>query len=338
MIEAPQCDALQIAGLGTPAAWYREMIDTQASGYAAAGLTLASVFPNADENNVDALLPMIEESGCRVVINRALCVAPSDIAALAALKPDVQFVIVNHSSPTYLWAETNGACRQEMYLALSLAMANVHYATPHEGAAEVLLGCLWWPNWVAEQSPITPRQSPIDRPWRICLISNLRVLKALGVQIMGVAHALEQGLDAQLILCLTKPERPDLVGQVQATINSLPALAGRVGQAPWGGRAQYLELLAQMDIGLQCSPSESENLVALEHMLTGAPVVCSRALRYAPLECLPRNADCPVSISYCLQDLTVDYQRHSATVLTAARDYTERTREQFVAVLNEVTR
>ena len=329
-IQPEQCDALQFAGIGSPAPWYRDMIDSQAPGYESAGLTMRSVFLRREDNCVDALLPLIEASGCRLFVNRALAVAPSDIAALAALLPDVRFVTVCHSSQTFLWDERNGAARQELHLALARAMPNVAYATPHKGTAEVL-GCHWWPNWVDPVDERAKRQPPEGRPWRISLVTNLRLLKAVGVQILGV-HA--SGLDCELYLALTKPERPDLAMQVQATVNSCRGL--RVRQVPWQRRAEYLAFIETMDLAMQCSPSESENLVALEHMLRGVPTLGSPALTYVPTCQTPRNPDCPRAIGKRLAYMTADYPGMSAMAMTAARHHTTRSRRQFTAVLQEL--
>ena len=331
--------ALQIGGLAPAQPWFREMLDTAAPGYAAAGLTLETAFPTRAELDVDVLLRDIAARRPELIVNRALTLAPSLVAALAALLPDVRFVTVCHSSQTFLMEETAGAVRQELFVALARALPNVYYATPHESTARVLREgancprCLWWPNWVDPVAGVEPRLAPEGRPWRVSLVSALRPLKALGVQIMAAAHAAER-MDLELYLSFATGSA-DHAHQVEAWVNTFPRL--RAYCVPWQGRAGYLEWLAQMDLGLQCSPTESENLVALDQMLRGIPVVGSPAVVYIP-ECQSaRNPDCAESIAKRLQSLTVGCREQSSLALGAARKHTERTRAQFGRVLQELT-
>ena len=53
---------------------------------------------------------------------------------------------------------------------------------------------------------------------------------------------------------------------------------------PWLPLVKWLEFLRCVDVGLQCSFSESFNYVAIEHLAAGVPVVGSSATRYLPKE------------------------------------------------------
>ena len=61
-------------------------------------------------------------------------------------------------------------------------------------------------------------------------------------------------------------------------------------ELPWMGRHDFLQLLGSMDVNLQCSFSESFNIIAADSTLQHVPMVVSDAIKWAPaITKIPEN-------------------------------------------------
>lgn len=214
-------------------------------------------------------------SGVKVIINRAFAIDAVKTRSLAIEYPQTRFVAVCHSSQSYLMhGGGNSLQKQNEFISLAIELPNCYYATVDERNYPGLLHerCIYLPNVVSLPSMADRRRNDVPV---ICLASRADEIKNTPQQIIALHLLRQQGYQFR-------------VAMVSNRETALTAMAHQwrlpIDIIPWMKHDQWMKFLAGVDVGLQCSFSESFNYVALEHLSCGVPVVGSSAIRYLPNE------------------------------------------------------
>lgn len=217
----------------------------------------------------------VRETSPKVCLIRAMPYTASEVAGMAERWPSVKFVVVCHSLPSHLvvWKDTLG--RFADFVKLANERENVYLATPDERVPwGKLCKSVWLPNTTGEVPPGDDRGiiGPVD----ISLVGRRDTIKNFPNQIMAAAIA-NQTRRCRLHLMI-KGDTADFESLAEAS-----GIECFVHQ--WLPHDQHRARIAGLiDIGMQAGFCESFNYVALEHLMSGKPVVGSPAIRFLPPE------------------------------------------------------
>ncbi len=232
-------------------------------------------------NPNDATLPeFIERLKPKVIINRAMLISPITIRQLASRFPQVKFIAMNHSSYPFLLASPRAWRAHTEFFQMAESMANCYVGTPDERndltwiRPDMARKLLWIPN-STEIPDWKPRE--MGKPPVVSLIAAGRPLKNLPNQLAGLAMA-NRRLRLRGIVSVRGKETLELIKPVCRDLGL------KAEFPPWKNWREYQRSLDSVDVCLQSSFTESFNYVGLEHMLRGAAVVGSPALRFLPRE------------------------------------------------------
>jgi glycosyltransferase involved in cell wall biosynthesis len=290
-----------------------------------AGITAAC----AMVKHADTLTELISDLRPRVVVNRAMVFRAEEIRTLSAMFPGVRFLTVNHSSQSDLIRTKGWITQQSEHVKLAGERRNCWFGVVdernHISRVTGVDRCVWVPNCVRTPDPYP--LMPISRPPRVSLSCVGRVLKNVPNQIIALGLA-AQTCPLQAVL---------MMDQASDELAGLASLAGLNYEiAPWLPWSEFMDYVRdEIDVGVQCSFTESFNFIALEHMLHGKPVVGSPAIRYLPPGCRP-NPDDPEAIANTLLRVLDNYETYSEQAKTIADNLAEANNRQFVDVIARV--
>lgn len=238
-----------------------------------AGITNCTEYlpPNQPSEVEEAL----REISPKVCIIRAMPFTAAEVAGMADGWPDVRFVVVCHSLPSHLvvWKDTLGKFAD--FIRLSNEKPNVYLGTPDERVPWGRLSkSIWLPNSTGEVPPGDDRGviGPVD----ISLVGRRDTVKNVPNQIIAAAIA-NRTRECRLHLMISGGTADFEALAKACDIDCF------VHQ--WQPHEQHrLRVAGMIDIGMQAGFCESFNYVALEHLLSGKPVVGSPAIRFLPTE------------------------------------------------------
>lgn len=267
-----QADVIFYLGQKPPPGWWA------LKGRLAVDLLKSAEIPAVSLTSPNLALA-IERYQPRLIVNRGLLVSPQETERLATEHPQIKFLAVNHSSTQFLWTTPKAWNDQADFLEICRRLPNCYLGTPDERNEislpypELAGKIRWIPNH-AFLSPLPPK--PQNDPPVVSLIAAGRDLKNLANQILGFAIAARQ---RPLHLLLSIRGEPARLERFKRFCRDL-----RISFEfrAWSDWPEYQALLSEVDIGLQCSFTESFNYVAIEQMLQGVPVIGSPAIRYLP--------------------------------------------------------
>jgi len=260
------------------------------------------------------------------VILAAPWVATSDVASLAAMFPEVVFVVVSHSSVGFLAADPHAIKLLRETADLQLATHNVfvggnsskftRWATAAWGVEAV-----WLPNLycLAETFP------QHDRHWdggalRLGMFGANRPLKNF---LSGAAGAVELArrlrVPVELLLSSGRNEggNPRALQEMTEHISNLRVV--HTGWLPW---AEFRRLVRTIDLVLQPSYTETFNVVSADAIAEGVPVVATDAIDWVP-PWWQAKADEPLDIARVAERLLRD-PRAPRDGRMALQDYVQR--------------
>lgn len=276
-------------------------------------LRLAKVGIRMEVRNVpDDPATLIERHRPRILLNGMLCIAPDRVAELATRFPTTQFVAVNHSGLSHCLSASGLLTKHLEFVRLARDLQNCWLASPDARnfpAAYAHSRIITLPNCCMELRPI-PDARPVPDVLTVSLICRRDVIKNIPDSIAAMAIANHQRRFRLLLG----------VGGETATLldlaTSLGVEAESIGQLPWKHYVQTLQ--DRVDVGLQCSYSETFNFVAWEHLARGVPVVGSPAISFLP-ESMTANPADPLSIASRLIAVADALRRDPAAVRSKSR-------------------
>ena len=280
-----------------------------------AGISAAAV--SVTYLDADTVTGVLEHLQPRLVVNRAMCMSAETVATLSVRFPKTQFVTVNHSSQSDLMRCAAWLDNQTAHVRLAATKRNCWYGGVDErnyiGVATGIVRSVVFPNVVRFPGWTAPKAIG-DTPV-ISLTCVSRVLKNIPNQLIALG-LVNQERRIVAALCMDKSDDESITGMLD-----LCGVEYRIDPwTDWDGFMRNTTL--NVDIGLQCSFTESFNYVALEQMLCGKPVIGSPAIRYLP-EHHQVNPDDPQSIANALIDVIDNYSTASRDALRVSRHVAE---------------
>eukprot|EP00913_Durusdinium_trenchii_P005642 g5260.t1 len=284
------------------------------------------------DRTVAPLQEAIDTLRPRLLVNRAMCIDAAVVRELAGRNPGVRFVAVNHSSQSDLMRVPRWINDQVAHVELAAERTNCWFGhvdeRNHVARMTDLPRAIWFPNCV--RLPPVAAERPLHDPPVVGLTCVARVLKNLPNQIvaMGIANR-RTPLHARFSL-----HKSD-----QRQIARLADFAGlEYSSAAWRDWSDFMaSLVSEIDVGLQCSFTESFNYVGLEHMLCGKPVIGSPALRYLPYR-WQANPDAPEAIADLLLRVFEDYDTESQHARTVALELAAWLNRNFIEIAPDTQR
>ncbi len=288
----------------------------------------AEVIPLAGTKSAD-VRQMLATYNPRLFINRAFAIGVDVIREVARDFPQVRFLTVNHSSQSDLLRNTRRMTDQVGHIHAAQEFDNCYYGVVDERnfIGEILKSpkCVWVPNCVPpmpDPAPPASREKPV-----VSLICRYETIKNIPNQLLALAYA--GGVKARLVMKNAKRTAIDELAQT---------LGLDYEWAEWSSWPRHIYgIRDEVDVGLQCSFSESFNYVALEHLLLGKPVIGSPAIRYLP-DAWQVNPDDPRAIAECLrrmiESIDADSQQAAATGAETAKQQNRSFITVFSALLS----
>ena len=242
-----------------------------------------------DNNAIDAAVTKHKPD---VVIIEALWVVPEKIDILRKLHPTVQWVIRLHSEIPFLSSESvaidwirqyvkmarvsvafNSA--ETLYDFLNYSRALLHN-THHWGNAILL------PNvYPVSTHDLVPKN--VGKTLDVGLFGALRPLKAQVTQAMAaIEYCRIHDLNLRLHINSTRKDgefADPILKNLRALFAKLPA-PFILEEHDWLDREDFLTLVRQMDVIMQCSFSESFCIIAADSVSEGIPVVVSKEVSW----------------------------------------------------------
>lgn len=225
-----------------------------------------------DGNSIDALVHKYRPQ--RVVLE-AIWVTPSKLEQLRKLWPNVEWTVRIHSETPFLANEGMATQWIGEYLTQGIEVAFNSLDTAHDYS--VLGMTAYLPNYYPLRKP-RDRKAP-DDVLDIGCFGAIRPLKNQLIQaIAALTFAREKGRTLRFHMNGSRPE--------QSGANNLKNIQALLGSQlilhPWLEHCEFLELMAEMDISLQVSLSESFSIVASDSVSMGVPLVGSTAIKWLP--------------------------------------------------------
>jgi hypothetical protein len=272
----------------------------------------------------------------RLVFLRAFAIPAHRVAQLANAFPQIRFLCVCHSSQTDLSRAQSWLPHQTGFLKLSQTMENVYYGTPDErvplaAAVDNPERVLYVPNTIPAFDNPGPREA----------IGDL-ALSLVGGWRGGLKNELNQVVAAMIVAQKMEcPVRLIVIGRgcdemsLQSFTSLSPLKLEVLGELPW---SQCMDAIRQrVDIGLQCSFTESFNYVAAEHLAMGRPVVGSWSIRYlSPM--MQVNADDPGAIAERVIRIQHKLLTHSREAAGIADGLAKRLNDELASVVGRLMR
>lgn len=225
-----------------------------------------------DGNSIDALVA--KHKPVRVVLE-AIWVTPEKMAELQKLWPRVKWTVRVHSETPFLSQE---GCAGEWILAYMKQGIEVAFNSADTAQDFSVFGAtIYLPNYYPLRKP--RHGHPIGWSLNIGCFGAIRPLKNQFIQaIAALTFAKQQGRNLRFHMNGTRPE--------QHGANNLKNIKAVLGSAlvlhPWFDHAEFLELIARMDMCLQVSLTESFSVVASDAVSMGVPLVGSAAIKWLP--------------------------------------------------------
>lgn len=234
----------------------------------------AKLVEAVDGNSIDALVA--RNKPYRVVIE-AIWVTPAKMAELRRLWPKVKWTVRIHSETPFLANEGMAVQWISEYLKQGIEVAFNSEDTTSDFYYTLGGPCIYLPNYYPLRKP-RARKVPSD-VLNIGCFGAVRPLKNQLIQAMAsILHAKAKGKRLAFHMNGTRTE--------QSGANNLKNIRALLGSQlvlhAWSEHEDFLELIAQMDICLSVSLTESFSITASDAVSMGIPLVGSSAIKWLP--------------------------------------------------------
>ena len=241
-----------------------------------------------DGNSIDRIVT--EEKPASVVLE-AIWVTPKKLAELQRLHPQIQWTVRVHSELPFLANEGMAIEWIRGYLALGVQVGFNSARTVDDFS--ILGDAVYLPNYYPLRKPRPGK--PWGGTFDVGCFGAIRPLKNQLIQAFAaIRFAEEKGVALTFHMNGTRLEQSGA-----NNLKNIEALFRGTKHSlvlhPWMDHEEFLELVAQMDICLQVSLSESFNIVSADAASMGVPLVGSDAIIW-----LPRRAKAEVDSSHSI--------------------------------------
>ena len=228
-----------------------------------------------DGNSIDAL---VAKHRPRCVVLEALWVTPEKLAELRGLHPNVKWTVRAHSEIPFLAQE---GCAMDWLTQVEALGVEVAFNSNQTVEDWRVLGhATWLPNYYSLRHPRVAKSNGSD--FHVGCFGAIRPLKNQLIQALA-AIKFARYLSCPLVFHMNG-SRIEQFGS--NNLKNIQAAIKHAGQTlelhPWLPHTEFLELVAQMDLCLQCSLSESFNITSADAVSMGVPLVGSSAISWLP--------------------------------------------------------
>ena len=223
------------------------------------------------------------------VIISAPWIPTLDMHALSTDFPDTQFAVVCHSNVGFLQADRNGVKLVRELMDLEMATSNVHLAGNSRRFCQWVtqafgVPCAYLPNlyYLSNCAP-RPRGPFTGGTLRIGAFGATRPLKNL-MSAAGAALEIARGVRAPLEFWIsagrTEGGGDGVLAAVNEMLTGLPHVSLKLNG--WQTWPEFRKTIANMQLLLQPSYTESFNMVTADGVAEGVSSVVSDAIDWAP--------------------------------------------------------
>jgi len=249
-----------------------------------------------DNNRIDALVSAYKPT---YVIIEALWVVPSKFAILQKLHPDVKWIIRLHSEMPFMAGEgmamdwiSEYSCFKNVYIGVNAPRMMHEVETILKTKHSKLLDekIIYLPNYYPQnyvKKEFNRDKDTID----IACFGAVRPLKNHLVQAVAAidfANKIGKKLNFHVNAGRIEMKGDAVINNLRGLFEQLSDSGHQLINHQWTPREQFLELCANMDIGLQVSFSETFNIVGADLISQGVPLIGSKEI---PWSSILYNAD-----------------------------------------------
>jgi hypothetical protein len=257
-----------------------------------------------NENGVQAKLVEVIDNNCidrevtayqpSHVIIEAFWVVPEKFAELSRLHPNVKWIVRNHSEMPFLANEgiaidwTLKYLEQpSVFIAPNSKRAfydTVRMVSAVHGGDVSSSKVVYLPNYYPVKRRTVGREV-IGETIDIGCFGAIRPLKNHMVQaIAAVEYAKKhkKKLNFHINVARIEDEGNTVLKSLRGYFSNLDSNKYALVEHGWLKHEDFVELVQQMDIGLQCSFTESFNIVAADFVVSGVPIVVSKEIFWMP--------------------------------------------------------
>lgn len=260
-------------------------INSLVYGLRSAGID-ATLVDVADRNGIDAV---VREHKPDVVVIEAYWVTPGKFQLLKLIHPNVHWIVRNHSEIPFLAEEASAGMWNCEYLKMGVEVSSVSTRTVNDlmnlqmnlNVDSSLVSYLPNVYWGDGGIPNPVKEMPTDEIHIGCF-GALRPMKNHFQQAMAaIGYAASTGRKLFFHINGTRVE-----SHGASPLKNLRGTFARLYNAelvehPWMEKDQFYKLLQErIDVLLQCSLTESFNIVAADAVLCGVPVISSGEVRW----------------------------------------------------------
>ena len=235
----------------------------------------AKLVEATDQNGVQALVTKYQPA--RVILE-AIWVTPAKMQELIAANPKVKWTVRVHSEMTLVANEGMAIMWLDAYLKMGVEIA---FNSPEAAQDFDVIGAAsYLPNYYPLRKP--RRGNPPCEELNIGCFGSIRPLKNQLVQALAAVRFAQTHRKR-----LTFHMNGVRIEQSGANnLKNIKAVFAATGQTldlhEWMPHEDFLELIAEMDICLQVSLTESFNIVSADADSMGVPLVGSAAIKWLP--------------------------------------------------------
>lgn len=215
-----------------------------------------------------------------------------DLSELSQMHPETTFAVVSHSNVSFLQADRGALKLIRECIELEQTTHNVHIAGNSERFCNWIrsafcVPCAFLPNlyFVSEDYQQHHHHQPIcsSGPLRIGVFGATRAQKNLMTCVAAaiqVARQLRVPLELHISSGRTEGGGDPILAAVLQMVSGLPGVAIKPsGWLPW---QQFRQLVAQMNLLISASTTESFHMVSADACAMGVPSVVSDAITWLP--------------------------------------------------------
>ena len=240
-----------------------------------------------DNNDIDREVSLFRPTDCFI---EAIWVVPSKFEVLSKLHPTVNWYVRIHSMIPFLSSEGMAfewineyqnlrnkgikislSCNnQDLYESMKLIYGDSISYTPN----------MYFPPYAAPQ--IDEKRKTKNKPIiNIGCFGALRVLKNHTQQaVSAIQYANRTGKTLNFHVNISEHEQ----AQAGPTLRSLRAIFANTRhnlvEHPWYDHSQFLDVVKNMDLGMQISFTETFNITAADFVFCGIPIIVSKEIKF----------------------------------------------------------
>lgn len=240
-----------------------------------------------DNNDIDREVSKYRPT---IVIIEALWVVPEKFKILQRLHPRVQWIVRGHSEIPFLANEgvalewltkyvqfENVSIAENSHSALHDLRTIIRASNPYWSEEQIEQKVIYLPNFYPHHKR-NHQHKKENEFLDICCFGAIRPLKNTLIQaVAAIRYADKQGKPLRFHINTSRNEQGgnNVLKNLRALFEAVSAEGHQLIEHTWMPHHQFLKVLAEMDMALQVSFSETFNIVAADCVVTGLPIVVS---------------------------------------------------------------